>query len=402
LLTDISYKNYQKRSDIHGTVLYPATMIAPVQKDLLTDILAENKIESIFDPFYGSGTALYEASELNGKIHLIGCDINPLAYLITKTKLHGVSESIYYDISSLELTIKTKEPDNYYFPNMEKWFREDIADDLRRIRLSIMEIDDVDNRLYCWCMFTNIVRKYSNTRSSTYKLHIKQAEKIKQMCNNAIDDFCSMIWKNIDMYQHSSHNFELYKCDTLEKIRTFSNNAFDLSITSPPYGDNETTVPYGQFSSLALQWINSDDLYLDGWELRNYSIIDSNSMGGRDKHSDMDIFCHTLLSPFLNNISESKQQKVINFFNDYFDFLRQLCRVTNQYIILTLGNRTVDNINIDLTNISRLFLENLGFKNLQTISREIPVKRIPRVTSSVDNESVSSMNSEYVIIHKRM
>ncbi|XZJ61947.1 hypothetical protein ACSXEL_17120 (plasmid) [Clostridium perfringens] len=33
-------------------------------------------------------------------------------------------------------------------------------------------------------------------------------------------------------------------------------NSFDLLITSPPYGDSKTTVAYGQFSRLSLQWLN--------------------------------------------------------------------------------------------------------------------------------------------------
>ena len=32
--------------------------------------------------------------------------------------------------------------------------------------------------------------------------------------------------------------------------------AHDLIVTSPPYGDNNTTVPYGQYSYLPLQWID--------------------------------------------------------------------------------------------------------------------------------------------------
>src|SRR5208283_3432339 len=34
----------------------------------------------------------------------------------------------------------------------------------------------------------------------------------------------------------------------------------DLLVTSPPYGDNRTTVPYGQHSYLPLQWIDLSDI----------------------------------------------------------------------------------------------------------------------------------------------
>lgn len=402
MLTDISYRDYRKQNDIHGTVLYPATMIAPVQKDIIQDIMKQDKLQSIFDPFHGSGTALYEAAEIDQTIRLVGCDINPLANLITKAKLIGISKNIDSDIHSLKLLIEKNTADTYSFNNIDKWFREDIANDLRRIRQAIIEIENQQNRLYFWSLFSYIVRKYSNTRSSTYKLHSKNTEKIAQMKNNVIKDFINSIEENVEKYHNSTDNFELYKADTLVKIKDFPNKAFDMSITSPPYGDNQTTVPYGQFSSLALHWINDDDLNLEGWELDNYSIIDSKSMGGSKKKLSFDQFSLSLIYPYISRIIESKQEKVLNFFDDYFDFMQQLCRVTDKYIVMTLGNRTVDRVNIDLTNISKTYLEYLGFKNIQILSREIPSKRIPRKTSNVYNESVDSMNSEYVIIHQRI
>ena len=58
MLEDITYSTYKKKSDIHGTVLYPAVMIAPMQKEVLEALLCDKDIKSIFDPFHGSGTAL--------------------------------------------------------------------------------------------------------------------------------------------------------------------------------------------------------------------------------------------------------------------------------------------------------------------------------------------------------
>ena len=42
MFKDISYQNYKKSIDIHGTVLYPAIMVAPVQKIILNEILEKN------------------------------------------------------------------------------------------------------------------------------------------------------------------------------------------------------------------------------------------------------------------------------------------------------------------------------------------------------------------------
>jgi hypothetical protein len=280
MLKNIEYKNYKKKEDIHGTVLYPAVMVAPVQKDILLDITKKAHINTIFDPFHGSGTALYEGFEVFRDAKIVGCDINPLANLITKVKLQGITKDIQKDINCVIHEINNcNSGEIHVFQNSQKWFREDIARDLTKIRNAIMKIENEKNRLYFWCMMSDIVRRYSNTRSSTYKLHVKPADKIKNMENNVLLDFQNTIVKNVDKFNKKCHNFELYKCDILEKMSDFEARTFDLIITSPPYGDNGTTVPYGQFSMLSLFWINPNDLELDGWEFENYSRIDSNSLG---------------------------------------------------------------------------------------------------------------------------
>lgn len=402
MIKDISYIDYKKKSDVHGTVLYPATMIAPVQHDFLKAIMTEENIESIFDPFFGSGTSLYEAMLIDSNVELVGCDINPLAYLITETKLRGIdTEYIDENITQLQYFMNTIRADDYTFPSIHKWFRVDIANDLRIIRQSIMTISNEKNRKYFWCMLSDVIRRYSNSRSSTYKLHIKERDKIRNMEDNVRGDFLKSIFGNRYYFYHHSNNIKLYKADTLSIIQDLTDNAFDISITSPPYGDNATTVTYGQFSSLPIRWIDPKDLCLEGWEMDNYSVIDSKSMGGIVKKTCLNEHQLNILKPYISEISSSKQRKVYLFFDDYFKFLNELCRVTNKYIVLTLGNRRVDNKLIDLTDITFQYLEMNGFANVSKVSRKIPQKRMPRTTSSVRNKSVLSMNEEYVLVHRK-
>ena len=152
---------------------------------------------------------------------------------------------------------------------------------------------------------------------------------------------------------------------------------------------------------LPIYWIDAQDLELEGWELENYSIIDIKSMGGHGlqeyKFSEKET---NLLKPYLSKITDRKKEKVLNFFGEYFSFLREICRVTNKYIVMTLGNRKVDGIKINLTEITIKMLETYGFRNFQVLQREIPKKRTPKRTSRVNNQAVTSMTYEYVIIHE--
>ncbi len=403
LVRDIAYKNYKKSNDIHGTVLYPAVMVAPVQKDILSDVLDINKHLQVFDPFHGSGTALYEAAELSDNLHLFGCDINPLANLITKVKLQGVSKNIQNDIKTLKDLLQIDLEDVIHgFPNIQKWFRDDIIMDLSKVRSAIIKTINTNNRMYFWCMLIDIVRKYSNTRSSTYKLHTKKEDVIAKLENNLISDYISSIETNFKRFSKNYNSFTLIKGDALKYLKDIKANEFDICITSPPYGDNATTVPYGQFSMLPLYWIDSKDLELEGWEFENYSIIDSKSLGGPYQIVEEKDMNFEELSPYLQAICCSKQKKVIRFFSGYFEFLKQICRVTNTYIIMTLGNRTVDGVKINLTEITIQYLTNRGFLKKEVVKRDIISKRMPKKVSTVRNRSVSSMNEEYVIVMEKI
>lgn len=403
MLENIAYNDYTKKSDIHGTVLYPAVMIAPVQKEILETLISQDEIHTVFDPFHGSGTSLYETAKIDPTIKLVGCDINPLANLITTVKLQGVTDLVYDDIQSIKKFIdKPGTLDTYNFPNINKWFRNDIQESLTLLRSAILEISNRQNRLFFWYMLCNILRKYSNTRTSTYKLHVKTEEMINKISNNVIDDYLGSIEKNVHKFTILSNDFELYKYDILKLLPALNSNFFDISITSPPYGDNKTTVPYGQFSMLALYTIPPTDLSLEGWELNSFSTIDSKSLGNMSNKMHFSSLEEELLKPYLKQISIAKHSKIKHFFYDYFSFLRDLSRVTKKYIVLTLGNRTVDRVQIDLTGITESYLTQLGFIVLQSASRDIAKKRTPKLTSKVDDSPVNSMTKEYVTIYKKI
>lgn len=147
MLGDISFADYEKASDIHGTVLYAAVMIAPVQK-ILQEIMNKDKIDSVFDPFCGSGTSLHEAFELNDDLHLLGCDINPLAYMITNTKLNGVSRYIKHSINELEANLINEPKASITFNNIDKWFRKDIQFSLMQVREAIIKTKIKKDRIF--------------------------------------------------------------------------------------------------------------------------------------------------------------------------------------------------------------------------------------------------------------
>lgn len=70
-------------------------------------------------------------------------------------------------------------------------------------------------------------------------------------------------------------------------------------------------------------------------------------------------------------------------------------------MILTLGNRRVDNKQVPMVEFSKEFLVSRGFEIIADLKREIPMKRMPKKLSRVQDKSVNSMNHEHILIVKK-
>ncbi|RDY90275.1 DNA methyltransferase [Bacillus amyloliquefaciens] len=393
---------------IHKICSYPATMVPDMQKELIEIVIEEDKsIKNILDPFHGSGVTLVEGASLG--LTPIGFDINPLANLMTRVKLQGINKD---KISSSNKKIRNSicysnhEFPIHYFNNINKWFRNDIICSLSQIKSAIQNEKCKNIRQYYWVCLIDIIKKYSNTRSSTFKLHMKVEEDINSLKNNVIEEFLESIELNfayIPNYSRSN-KINLSIGDTKELLVGQGKGTIDLICTSPPYGDNGTTVTYGQFSMLPLYWINKKDLgNFDDNLLENYSSIDSASLGGSKRNETTFHYESDLINDYVNSISKAKQRKVKRFVFDYLEVLEKLAIVlkNDKYMILTLGNRRVDNKVLPLTEITKKFLKVNCFEVVAELQRNIPKKRMPRKVSRVNNCSVSSMNVEHILIFKK-
>lgn len=404
--------NYWDFSDvvstgIHKISAYPATMVPDMQNELIKLIKSEDKsVQNILDPFHGSGVTLVEG--MKNDLTPIGIDINPLANLITLVKLQGVSKNQIKLSNNRLIKLLRKESFEFEihdFYNINKWYREDFIETFSKIRAAIQKERYKNIRQYYWVCLINILKKYSNTRSSTFKLHVKAQEDIDSMSNDIIEDFIKNIEKSYvflpSFVQYNKKSLYIGKAE--EILSEFADGTVDLICTSPPYGDNSTTVTYGQYSMLPLYWIDKSDLgKFDKQLIANYSSIDSNSLGGNQRVRSN--FESSVLNDFLSRIDDKKQNKVKNFVLDYLNVMTELVRVlkVEKYIVLTLGDRRVDNRVVPLSTITTEYLESNGFILEKAITRNIPKKRMPRKVSKVGGDSVESMNQEHVLILKKV
>lgn len=397
-----------KNEGIHKIANYPAAMVAPMQHELLRLLVNENRnYRNMLDPFHGSGVTLVEGQEVG--LEVFGIDINPYAHIISLAKLEKYdpqlieqsNRNILYNITELKEHGGWKA---HSFSNISKWFRQDIINDLSILRTAIKRESNRTLRHYYWLCFGEIVKKYSNTRTSTFKLHIKDQDKIDAMENKVIKDFETKIDETYKLIGYPSlGKFQLRCGDSNSIMKQLQDESFDIICTSPPYGDNGTTVTYGQFSMLQLLWIDETDFDYDISCIKNYSRLDSLSLGGILSRRNA-FFYPTILSEYIAKISPHKRKKIMRFYADYENSFREMVRLLRRggRIVLTVGNRKVDGIEFPFSEINRALAEHYGMKVEYVLVRNILNKRMPlKVSKLQDGSSVESMSKEIVFLLKK-
>lgn len=398
---------YAKKDGIHKLGKYPATMVAPMQYELLRSVIGNRTNLTLLDPFCGSGTSLVEGINLG--LDVIGIDINPYAILLSevKTKIYEDCEvdSGITQIMNL-LNSSTFTYNQHSFDNIEKWFTKSIIDKLSKIKCAIEVEKNQEIRKFFWVCLSEVIYKYSNDRTSTFKLHVKTKEDIKKIKTDCIEFFIKIIEKNRGFLHVKnnnmslSNNVNLMYGDSKDSLKHINHNSVDIICTSPPYGDNATTVTYGQFSILFLKWISQQDLKGTKEVLNTYSEIDNISLGGNKKDEGYNNN-FVEIKRYVNTLTEGKQRKVINFFNDYYQVLINMQRVlkNNGYLLMTTGNRKVDGLEQPLDKITIEIANSLGLKLVKKFDRKILNKSMPlRVSNICDKGAVRSMEKEDVLI----
>jgi hypothetical protein len=414
-----AFRGNSKRQHCHSFIQYPAMMVPQMQGELIdTALLSNPEISSVFDPFVGSGTTLGET--IFRGLDFAGVDINPLAILACTVKAKsGSIEILEKKSKQLIRYIKSDSCEiiNVEFTSIDKWFLPKIQVELSKIRKAIENESSLWVRRFYWLVLAETVRLTSNSRLSTYKLHIMKLEDIAKI-PSAIQVFTEILSKNIKEYKKQifslqekgllekykySRNVELVLGDILETPSKLQKK-YDLMITSPPYGDNTTTVPYGQFSFLPLQWINLNDI-AKGLDIKKYTesaySIDRQSIGGSSANYFEKVLKLEAKSPaFLRTLVQLKLDGKKRLASFVFDMDKSVPKIMsklnkNAPMVWTLGNRRINDVEIPFDTILGELLEHYGATFESKFQRNIPTKRM-----AVRNKTSATMNKETILVFK--
>lgn len=418
------------REFVHSLFQYPAMMVPLVQKTII-DVIVQMcpNISSMWDPFVGAGTTI-TAGMICG-LDCIGQDINPLAVLVSKAKVafHWENQALReaYTRVLTDARADVSEVIEVDFPNMDKWFHREVSCELSKLRRAIMRQENPSIRQALWATLAETVRRTSNDRTTTYKLHARPIEEIRGRILSPIEIFGELAGPSVDdltcfkdslvaagLIQNNQYTglSEILLGDTthMVPVRNNQNVQFDLMVTSPPYGDNTSTITYGQHAYLPLRWIHLADIDPLAEEsfLRTTQEIDRRSLGGRKPQELSDLQARLgEQSPILNDVFRrltdsgqliDRHERIAAFYRDMIVALDRILpsMAENSFLVWTVGNRRVGGIEIRNDEIITELLANRNVVLVADADRRICFKRMPH-----KNRIAQMMRSEKILIFRK-
>ena len=398
-----------------------------IAKRLIEKYATDTK-KVVFDPFMGSGGVLVEAL-LHGN-NSIGIDVNPFAVLISRVKTLTI-QGARLEKRFNEILTKSKSDynDKTHYDNSPKseslnlkfWYKPDVIKKLEILKHHIFNLDDSKSVIdFFKVCFSLTSRKASNQRNSIYKIYRMSNEQMSSFNPDVFAIFTEVCKNNIkkmnDLYS-SSKKAKAFPIlgDSRQVSEAFSqipeeildDDKVHLVVTSPPYGDHQTTVAYGQFSKHPGLWLDLPQEKLFD--------VDSIGLGGKKKKeiSDLDspLLDKTLKQVEKNDKELSKNKKptrandVYSFFYDLDKCLEQISAVLkpNQgHCCFVVANRTVRRIKIPTDQIIVELGKKYGLKYYDTIYRTIANKAmaVKNAPENIVDFTGETMTRESIVIWK--
>jgi DNA modification methylase len=416
---DYSGKNnytsfFSSSGNIHS---YPAKALPDMVHSLLNTLKSHYGVTKVLDPFVGSGTVALESKVLD--LDFYGSDLNPLAVLLARTKALTIQNKSYVEkkLRGFLTDLHTNKSMHSIqkFTNIDFWFKHENICELSLIKSKINDFLVSSKRtkykkIYAMILlaaFSSTIRTVSLTRNSEFKLYRMSPSDILKHNVDAIKIFDTKVINLIDMLEQANKQ---YKEKTITEIHLsnakelsyMSEKKVDLIFTSPPYGDSKSTVAYGQFSKLSLQWM--DDLLLKYLQIKVDSAnCDELLLGGRK--SDYEFPEQDILS---------KSQTL----SDLLELMKTIVEEENQKLKISLsqlkqyhGNAILDKSMsiqtiISETKLSKIIKERIRldvFRKINKSARNLNKKEIKTIAKKETELFLKQIvNSSSKIRYKRL
>lgn len=389
---------------IHSIHAYPAKFPAFIaSKAIQLAYKSGIEVNTVSDIFCGCGTVAIEA-KLNG-VNFWGCDINPVATLITKAKTGNYSisklEELYnfiQDSYSNNRTVYNYEESN---ERIRYWFKQEQFYDLSKLKEAIMSIPKGKYRTCFECLFSSILKPTSKWLTKSIKPQIDPSKNIADVWETFERQFRKFTKCVSDMPQTQS-NIEIVTCSILTKR---SLPKVDLIITSPPY---VTSYEYADLHQLSSLWLDFTD---------DYTLLRKGTMGSayNSETFNYDILelnetAREIILELKSNkkISKAKIKSIARYYIDMQKATEQCYKMLNPHgmALFVIGDTEYKGTQI---HNSRQLVESLiksGFREVTVSKRKIRNKILTpyrdengKFTSNKDDREI--YHEEFVITGRK-
>lgn len=365
-------KRTQTRYVSHGYHKYPAKFIPQIVQKLLPKYSLLRDI--VLDPFGGCGTTIVE-SRLNGR-RGISIDVNRVAVLITKAKLHGIEPEMLKEKNNILLEmIKTSIVDRSRYrtahPRLKYWFKWHQYNKLQVIYSCILKERESRVRNFYLCCFSNILKNCSIWYAKSIKPMRDEKKRLEKPLPTFQRHLKYMTKMNEQYYKLLQEKEALLdECKVIKgdaRNLRLPDNSVDLIITSPPY---VTSYEYADLHQLSTLWFG----YADNLKAMKKSFVGTSSRI-RIKHNVSSSIAKTTIELFLK-----KRKRLARSINNYYVDLEKCFKEMNRVLksrkklCLILGDTEYLDIKVPNTAVSIQLLEAAGFKIKKIIKRKLSSK----------------------------
>lgn len=389
---------------IHGIHAYPAKFPAFIaSKAIQLAYKSGIEVNTVSDIFCGCGTVAIEA-KLNG-VNFWGCDINPVATLITKAKTGNYSISKLEELYNLIQDSYSNNRNVYNYEETNEriryWFKQEQFYDLSKLKEAIMSIPKGKYRTCFECLFSSILKPTSKWLTKSIKPQIDPNKNIADVWRTFERQFRKFTKCVSDMPQTQS-KIEIVTCSILTKR---SLPKVDLIITSPPY---VTSYEYADLHQLSSLWLDFTD---------DYTLLRKGTMGSayNSETFNYDILelnetAREIILELKSNkkISKAKIKSIARYYIDMQKATEQCYKMLNPHgmALFVIGDTEYKGTQI---HNSRQLVESLiksGFREVTVSKRKIRNKILTpyrdesgKFTSNKDDREI--YHEEFVIVGRK-
>jgi methylase of polypeptide subunit release factors len=358
---------------IHQIHAYPAKFPAFVTTKAI-QYAKDNKIpiNTMADIFCGCGTTAFEAKRNN--INYWGCDINPVATLIARTKSrdYQLGRLQYYHETIMKNYKKKSISGQYKNANkrLKYWYTNKQYNELAYLKALIFEFVPGNSEYlnFFLCAFSNILKPASKWLTKSIKPQIDPNKKqldirslFELQCNKMFVAQKEISFGGNAVNEIITGNF----LDDKIKIPMI-----DIIVTSPPY---VTSYEYADLHQLSSLWLGYTDDYK---ELRKGTIGSKH----HDYNFEEEILRLNVTGKYivqeLMNKDKSKARSVAKYFLDMQDVVRKTYNILNAdgMIMFVIGNTEYKGVKIDNVKHLANSLRKSGYQTILASKRKISKK----------------------------